>query len=448
MAGRGRKAAVALAVLAVFWAVAAGGARAATPQAGTPSPYQPAGDAKKVRGKGNNVDGPVLHPGGIYTDTLRKGQKLYYTVPLDAKSDVYLSAVAFPKPGTKVSSEDGIALTLTTADATDCDSDDPTAEFGDEDTSWPLGDYVTRMINSDGECQQAGSYTFAIEREDGSSAAAWPIEIRYMAEPPVKGGRPDQGPPEDDSTTVTPPQPTSAPQTRHGGTGFNDARALEAGSWKDSIAPGETRFYRIPIDWGQQLFTSISVANSPVTKEGGDSSDGVRYDFYNTARGHVTGDYSDYDGDQTEVSFSTARVAYANRASDEGPEVARMRFSGWYYLAVTMQKDVGNFTKGRIPMKIEVTLKGSRQAGPVYRGDAAKAGFGLTSDDFDAARKGETAAQTAGSDALHRVVGFAGIGAGTVLLLTLAVWTLVARRHPADGAPAPGPGGFGPPPAW
>lgn len=37
-----------------------------------------------------------------------------------------------------------------------------------------------------------------------------------------------------------------------GGTGFNDAVEITQGSYADKIVPGEYRFYKIPVEWGQR----------------------------------------------------------------------------------------------------------------------------------------------------------------------------------------------------
>jgi hypothetical protein len=451
----GRTVAAGAAALCV--AVCASPAVAAAPGPQLPQ-YRTADGAQRVEGTASSADGPQLKAGGTYTDTLGPGEKRYYTVTLDATSDVYVSAVAAPKPGTKVAYDDGIELSLASPDNTSCGTD-PDPSFSSDNAARPIAGYASRRIRQDGECQQAGTYNFSVARgtDPGSAPVRWPIEIRFMVEPHVKAG-PTAAPPSGSWSTVAPEPPTGVPQVRRGGTGFNDARSLSTGVWKDRILPGETRFYRVPVDWGQQLFGTAEFANAQVTDDDGFASDGLRVELYNTARGWFDGGSSSYDGEQSAIPFHTAPANYANRLSDDGTAVDRMRFSGWYYLAVGVHQDVAKFVHGSVPVTLRLRIKGAARPGPHYEGDAARAGFAVTGDDRDAARQGLTGGEAAGRSATLRLVGYAGIGAGTVLVLGLAVWTVAARRRGAERAPVvPGAGGgpgfgggqgFGPPPAW
>lgn len=76
--------------------------------------------------------------------------------------------------------------------------------------------------------------------------------------------------------------------------------------------------------------------------------------------------------------------------------------------------------------------------------------FEVTEDDQEAADSGKSAPEVEKSGSM-KLVAAAGIGAGTVLVLGLGVWTLLARRRtaalPGQG-PGQVPGQYGPPPAW
>ncbi|MER5551641.1 hypothetical protein ABT001_08160 [Streptomyces sp. NPDC002793] len=69
-------------------------------------------------------------------------------------------------------------------------------------------------------------------------------------------------------------------------------------------------------------------------------------------------------------------------------------------------------------MTLNVGIRGTAQPGPPYAGDAEAAGFGL----------GGTGAGGR-EDVTMRAIGFAGIGAGSVLVLGLGAWQLVSRRR-------------------
>lgn len=400
---------------------------------GGSSPYRTADGAKKAPGAKSSADAPMLRP-GIYTDTIGPGEVLYYAVTLDAKSGPFLSAVALPRPGASVAYGDGLRVVLESSDGTECSTGD--ASFGSGEQARPIADYAFRTVTEDGPCHQGGPYYFRVERtsDPASDKARWPIEIRYMSEPGVRGTTPTAPPTRWNSASPSPP--AGQPQQRRGGTGFNDAPALEDGVWKDRLRPGETRFYRIPLDWGQQLSGSLELANASMTKDSGYASGGLTYELYNTARGRVDGNSAGYDGEQRAVPLErTAPVAYTNRYNTSNREASGMRFAGWYYLVVSIHPEVGTFTTGTIPLTLRLHVDGGPNAGPQYDGDAAAAGFGLTDGDRKAAEKGLTAAESARRDSL-RFVAVAGIGTGTVLLLGLGAWTLAGRRR-APGVNSP-----------
>ncbi|MEV6650140.1 hypothetical protein [Streptomyces sp. NPDC051219] len=432
----GRTALVAAAAMCVVAAVP-GAAYAAGPD--DLPPYRTAPDARPVKGAASSAEGPRLDPGGIYTDSIEPGEERFYTVDLDAKSNAFVSAVAAPKPGSKVAFNDGIDIVLMTTGGDECGSADDT-DFGSEQAR-PIADYATRRIQEDGDCQQAGPYYVKVVRtsEKTSGAEAWPVELAFMREPGLASGASATAPPT--SWNSASPAPVSGtPQKREGGTGFNDARALGDGVWKDTLAPGQTRFYRVPLDWGQQLTVNAELAGAKMTKDSGFASPALTTALYNTARGPVLSEDTSYDGKQAADGLGpTAPVAYNNRFSDDS--AARpVRFSGWYYLAVTLDKKVGEFTTGTVPLTLRVNIGGKAVPGPDYDGDAAAAGFGLTGSDREAAEKGQTAAE-AGESGTMKVVAAAGIGTGTALVLGLGVWTMLARRRGSTAPAGPVPDG-------
>lgn len=210
-----------------------------------------------------------------------------------------------------------------------------------------------------------------------------------------------------------------------GGTGFNDAAAVDDGAWRDDIRPGESRFYRVPVAWGQQLFLRAQLANT--TSDGSSfTANGLRLALYNTARGRVADKSTGYTGAPTGVDLGTAPAAYANRFEGDTDAESAMRFQGWYYVQVSLDPKVS----GSVPLTLNVGIEGAAQQGPAYDGDAAAAGFGL----------GDADGSTSGTSFPMRALGFTGIGVGTVLVLGLGTWHLLSRRrHPAESRTDTGP---------
>lgn len=427
--GRGR---VTLAAMAAMCAVAAlpGQARAA----GEPSPYTFDDEAKRVQGTPVNSNGPELTAGSTYRDSIKPGEKRYYRIDLDATSNAYVSAVAVPEHGRKVAYADKLAVSIEDRSGSECS--DGEAHFGSALYARPVADYATRRIEKDrGSCQEAGAYYVLLERtsEATSGSEPWDVEIRFVSEPELKEAEPTAAP--ESWESASPAAPGGGPQKRAGGAGFHDATSLEQGEWQDAIAPGQTLFYRVPVDWGQQLFVSADLGNSPE----GDSLQGVgnalAVALHNPARGLVDEESSVYyDGKQKSMALDPLPpVAYENRY-DSDSSVAAMRFAGWYYLSVTLSPEMAKaFSEKPMPLTLRVNVTGQAEAGPAYDGPAGD--FQVTDDDRAAADSGKNA-DAAEKSGTMVVVAAAGIGAGTVLVLGLGAWTLLARRR---GGAAQGP---------
>ncbi|MGD9482668.1 hypothetical protein WDH52_05300 [Streptomyces sp. TRM70308] len=456
--------AAAVAAFGAVLAVPHGTARAADVPA-----YTPAEDARAVRGAASSSDGPVLEP-GLYTDRIGPGETLYYSVALDASSTAYLGATAAPEPGADVASfGDELTLRLQTTGGDACDTGD-TGGFGSRGSGYPVGAYAVRRVGGGVEdCQEAGPYLFSVTREsaDDGDPADWPIEIGYFSEPGLKGAVP--GPPAVSETAEEPPTPPSGEAApARGGTSFNDAGSVGTGVWKDRLLPGESRFYRVPVDWGQRLFVRLEVPNADDAGEDAPRylSDGFALQMYNPARGRAfKADFPSYDGDQASAELLGRTVDYGRRFADEGRGFS---MAGWWYVQVTLHDDMAAYFPGGAPVTLRTVVEGTAEEPPAYDGNAVAAGFGVTDGDREAAEQGLTAAEVA-ERATWRRLGLAGVGTGTVLVAGLAAWWLLARLraprttapepaapggygfpHPGGGAPGPGPQGrppvFGPPP--
>ncbi|GHG79696.1 hypothetical protein [Streptomyces griseocarneus] len=410
--GRFVGAAVALSALATGTAEAADG----------PAAYRMASGATAVTGSGSSGDGPLLKAGAsTYTDSIRPGEKKYYSVELDGQSSAFVSAVAVPRPGGSMGLRDGIEVALQAPDGTPCGSG-RNRSFLSAGGAYPVADYAERVVRAGGPCASAGTYRFVVQRGDatGGDDAAVPVELKYVAEaprknetdaPPAPGGwssRAPSGPPLGEGEGVT------------GGTGFNDAAELRSGVWKDELRPGETRFYRVSVDAGEQLFADAEFGPTP--DAGPYVVRGVRLGLSNSARGYVMNRTGGYQGKPATVSLATPPAAYGDAGA--GGEAARgMHFAGWYYLQVSLSPKVrrdARDARGRgVPVTLKVEVAGARKAG--HEEDIGRGG----------AVGGELVAAAGGGprNGRLRIIGYAGIGTGSALLLGLGAWTLAARRR-------------------
>lgn len=407
---------------------------------GQPAAYEVASDAKAVKGTASSTDAPELPDTGYYTDSIGRGETKYYRVDLDDKSSAYLSALAHPKVGGKVGDFDKLEVQLESTDGTTCSSDD--ASFQGGTTAYPIVAFAARRVGEDSaKCLAADQYLFKVVRDDEptSDPGDWPLELRYALEPGLNGSLP--APPVDGTWSTEPPTPpTGEAREVEGGAGLSTARPVSEGVWRDTVLPGETRYYRVPVDFGQQLFARAELPNAP---KGGDpadmSFDAFALHAYTPSGAAVVYDnFQQYDGSQSAASLGLRPVEYGNRFDSKGKAIST---AGFYTLAVTVTPDLQRHFPAGVKVTLRVKLRGEAKEAPDYVEDAKAAGFAVTDQDRKAAEQGLTSAEEASGSSALKLVGIAGLGAGVALVLGLGLWTLLARRRAAGAPGAGGPGG-------
>lgn len=414
--------------------------------------------AKAISGVAVNTDARDLTAGSVYRSSIKFGEKLYYRLNLEETTNAYVSAVVVPKDGGKVAYGDGIAISIRDKSDLGCSSEN--ARFGSAEYPRPIAAYAYRTVDKDSSnCQGAGVYNVLIERqsETTSGRGEWELEIRYASEPQL-AKEPSTPPeaPEDWPSASPKPATRATDNRRHGGGSYYDATSLETGEWKDEVVPGQTLFYRVPLDWGQQIFATAGLGNSTVPDEDEYISGALAMSLDNPAQGHVdSASPMAYSGKPASMSLDPVPpVAYRNRfASDTS--VSAMRFAGWYYLSVTLSPDVAKpYGSKPFPLTLTVNVEGKAAGTTPYKGEAGI--FGVTQDDKDMARNGQSGSQAAESKSRSgnmKLLGAAGIGAGAVLVLGLGGWMLLARRGRAAAPAGTADAGQqqpygGPPQAW
>ncbi|MBZ4318471.1 hypothetical protein [Streptomyces huiliensis] len=374
-----------------------------TENAGPPAAYRMAPDAQEIHGAPAATAAPPLVPGDrTATDTIAPGERKFYGVLLDGTSDTYVSAVAAPRPGGAPGLRDGIDVSLQRADGTRC-GPARHRSFLAEGGAYPLADRVERLAGTDGPCAGAGTYHFVVTRgdADGGDSDPVPLELTTVTRHPTAAATSPSTP--DTWSSEPPPGPTGPAQHITGGSGFNDAADVRTGTWKDTIRPGETRFYRTPVTTGRQLFAKATFGDAPGRVPY--TANGVRLGLNDATRGHVTNRTDGYQGHPVSVPLAAPPPGRAT-----GPE-------GWYYLQVSLNAKAAYGRSEAVPITLTVATAPAR-SGPAaprtHRGPDGTAVRG--------------AAVAPGPDGRLRAVGYAGIGTGSALLLGLGGWYLAARR--------------------
>lgn len=426
---------------------------------GSGGAYAFADGIKPITGAATTSDAPRLDAGAVYRDAITGGAKRIYRLDLDAKTNAYVSAVAVPEADSTVDRSDSLKVSLQDRNGFNCSAND--ARFGSADFARPVAAYAHRTMNRDSSfCQDAGPYYVVVERDSKatSSPEAWDLEIRHELEPKLKTEGPTAAP--EEWASASPPAPAGGPRERAGGTSFFDATGLTEGEWTDRIEPGRSRFYRVPVNWGQQLFASADLGSS---SGNGFVGSALAVTLFNPVQGVVSSsDSVSYDGKQKSAALEPLPpVKYENRF-DSGSKFVNTRFAGWYYLRVSLNPEVGEeFGRKPYGLTLRINVEGTPAAAPAYDGQAGI--FAVTEADQEAAANGQSGPEAAKSGTM-RLVAAAGIGAGSVLVLGLVAWTLLARRSAARAASATGAGAgagtgaaaatetgptrYGPPAAW
>lgn len=395
----------------------------------SPSPYAFADGARSIEGARSTADAKLLTPGTAYKSSLPSSGKVSYRLQLDATSNAYVSVTAVPSSGSTVSVIDGLKVSVEDDEGTPCSSD--TASFGAARSPHPIAAWGRREISPTKPlCREAGNYYVSVERADpkgeGSSPGAWDLELVAMTEPRTAKTGSTSAPEVWNSASPQPLQGEA--ERRRGGAGFAGATPLDQGVWRDDILPGQTLFYEVPVDWGQQLHVTAELGSS-ASGGTGYTPDALDLALYNPARGPVADVGVGYDGGQKSGSLPPLPpVDHANRYAVIG-QVGAMRFAGSYYLVAHLAESVaGTFGDGPFKMTLRVRVSGAARGGPDYVGESEPKGvFEVSEQDREAAAEGVAG----GDDTAMRIVAVGGIGTGSALLVGLGVWTVVARRRNA-----------------
>ncbi|MYT07043.1 MULTISPECIES: hypothetical protein [Streptomyces] len=404
----------------------------------TGSSYAFAEGAPSVRGATDTGDAERLDPGTTYLSSLPSEGKVYYRLVLDGTSTVYVAATAVPPTDAAVTATEGVRVSVQDADGRTCSAPD-TASIGAGRSPRPLTVWGARKLPSSRSlCRDAGTYYVVVERvlRTESSPGDWDLELAPVLEPRLRKAGSTSAPEAWDSATPSPPGGEAV--RRRGGGGFTSATALEQGAWRDDVRPGQTLFYKVPVDWGQQVYATADLSSASAGGEGGGFvPGGVNLALYNPVRGLVDDTSISYNGSQKSGALAALPpVGYDNRYA-VSDRVGGMRFAGSYYLVVHLAARVGEeFGDGSFGLTLRVRVKGEATAGPGYAGRSEPSGiFQVGLLGRGSGTVGDAGSSDAGGDggggAGMKLVAVGGIGAGTLLLAVLGVWVVVGRRRAA-----------------
>ncbi|GLB67256.1 vWA domain-containing protein [Arthrobacter mangrovi] len=406
-----------------------------------------------IMGGSSPADAPAL-PAGQYLDELEAGSKKnssgesgsarYYKVELGPGERAHAAAtLLLPRrgeaaaPGTAYVTAafvDGEGESCLVSDTEYASSNQsflmpPTAAL----STPPMGeDSSDRCFGTD-----AGEVFLEVKR---SGSWAWkqglPVEVLLVTEPAGDGsGLP---------AAHEAPLPAAAPEFGGeavpvaGAASYNTAAELESGVYSDSLLGGETKFYKVPVDYGQRLSFAAKV-----TADGGSEGSigrSLRFALYSPVR-QETELASDNDkfilghslvytfidvGDSLDASMA-APVRFNNRSSgDSGIE--QIAYPGSYYLAASLEDGSTSDAGTELSFDLAVDVSGEPEDGPeLVAGGAATA----PSADPSAAPSAGPSAAAGAAEAASQVTGRTpllwGLGAVGLLAVAGVVFAVVRR---------------------
>lgn len=392
---------------------------------------------ERVAGAATAGRAPVLVP-GQYLDTIGPGEKRYYAVDLDAVSTADFAATAVPQPGAAVDTFDALRTRIEYDDHGSCGTS--TERFLQKEGAAPLTSAVARIRSEEGTrtCDRAGRYRLVVERESkkGSDAARWPLELVFGVEAPLgKGVTPAQSQAEYGRGGKDATLPAGDPRDVRGGTGFNDAREIGRGVWRDRILPSQTLWYKVPAGWGQQVRYDVEFANEPTVDRSSATYSYGATQLYTPARCPVGGGSeftltTMYNGRPSALRMGGVPVSWTNRYESRS-NVQPVHAGGDFYISVTLGAQAAEIAENpQIGLVLRVSVPGAERTGPQH-GAPARAGSGSAAGKDADKKDDSTASADSGGAGGAGWTGIAAAAGAAVMAVLVAVFVYVRNRRGA-----------------
>ena len=387
-----------------------------------------------------SVQAPLLTP-GQYVDTYAVGGSggvdatgtvKYYAITVKDGARPYISATIVPPDRSAGSVElFGLDLDLMAPDGESCTNERGAVVLtgGRNETATAVIDGPTfGAPDTTSYCPTDGVAVLEVSRI-GQAWADQPLQVEIVVrmEPAADaGGLLPQASEGDPLPMLT----HGAPTVLTGGTGFNDAPRLTSGvTYQDTIATGESRFYRVPQQWGQRfsyLVTEVGPAQPPLGVVGSI----VWVDLFNPVRADITGSVESTGSlwftDEPDKPFSATTpypVRYTNR---EGVEQSGYSLDGDYYLRVNADRNEDE--PSTTTYLITVVVSGDVEPGPEYQ-VAGAAGTSTGATTPPSASTTSTAASSTAATSAPSTAGSTGSDPTT---------TPTGQSEPISGSAVPG----------
>ena len=203
-----------------------------------------------------------------------------------------------------------------------------------DNQAWPSPASTGTLIIKPKEGCDPSQYRVRVSNPRNPSTDALPVEIVVGFEPLVASSEADQTsdqelPDYDDLKKVKVPHPTPTPTP--GGLSYSQAPEITAGTVSDTLVPGETKYYRVNVDWGQRSIAEVEFdKNNTGSYRSGQISIASPQRERTSA---TTFALLEQDRPHTAQHLATPRVFYDNRNKNLGLQEAS-NAGQWYVMVI------------------------------------------------------------------------------------------------------------------
>jgi Ca-activated chloride channel family protein len=291
----------------------------------------------------------------------------------------------------------------------------------------------------------------SVERRNASGAKSAPVEIVIATEPEITNLASLPGPVSSFKQTGS-AVPGKKPVRRTvGGSSFTNAPLLSPGSYSDAPAVGESVFYKVRLETGQRLRTSLT---APSNRDSWDLSNTetvtVASVVYTPTRVPQTKQSGVLQGDSREkltvyspeVRVRNREIVHGGVVTTEGEALPRASYAslaGDYYVSVQVRQTTPD-TSGRVlPIRLDLAVEGTPEGQPVYATapsptPSVSASSAAPSADPSVSAGPETPPADGSGPGVGALAIAAGAGAAVVALLALVVGLAIRRTRSARSA--------------
>ena len=206
-------------------------------------------------------------------------------------------------------------------------------------------------------------FLFSGARDKETSGAVADVEVEINFEPILKGSEAAKYPEPTDKNygDDVPSLEFNDVTAVQGGPSFTQATEVEPGAYSDALVPGEYRFYKIPVEYGQRPVVNLRTGASARGEV-----EQLNFKLYSPLRMDLGGDSVILYDDNREGDIAGDVVNYRNRERD-GRDSKRSN-AGTYYVAVSLAQGGDEEVMGvEQPFEIAFDVEGEKEDGPDWR---------------------------------------------------------------------------------